>query len=307
MKNVPIKFDREFVQCLPTSMKVMLICSIGFDRYDVEALNERGIILCNTPLLASDQVADTALYHVLNCFRQYTFFEKALRQTSNTSQARLLAANEQIDPATGFPGDQVDYNKPFVLGDQVNSKIVRTPRGHIAGIVGLGAIGQELLKRLNVLGMHVHYCKRKQLTDLERQRMGGIPLTYHPSFESMLPHCDVLIFCVPLNLQTKHMLNSESLLVCKKGVRIVNIGRGSVINELDLVELLKSGQVSFAGLDVFEDEPSVKTEITQRYDISLTPHIGSSTLDNRILSSECCQNNIINVLIDGGEGLTPIK
>ncbi|ODV94140.1 hypothetical protein PACTADRAFT_4094 [Pachysolen tannophilus NRRL Y-2460] len=290
----------------PKSLKIIALPSIGVDRHDLSELKKRSIILTNTPALASGQVADTALYHVLNAFRFYSALDSSLRKFKNTLETKINLTSEIFDPETGCPIEQ-DFNIPFSLGSRIGGRDVRSPKGRIAGIVGLGGIGQELAKRLNVIGMQVHYCKRNKLTDEEFNSIGVTSLVYHATFEELLPIVDILIFCVPLAPDTHYLLNKETIYKCKKGIKIVNVGRGKCINENDLIEALKSGQVSFAGLDVFEDEPRVSENLLKRLDVSVTPHSGSSTIDNEMLSAKNCQDNIINVLLEGGNGLTAVN
>ncbi|ODQ79252.1 hypothetical protein BABINDRAFT_167774 [Babjeviella inositovora NRRL Y-12698] len=293
-----IIMDSSVISCFPASLRVIALLSVGFDRYDIPQLQKRGVIVTNTPAIASDLVADTALLLALNAFRLYPIFERAVRESGDTVMSRINVSGDAF--SNGYP-EKPRVPEPFQLGDYVGGMNVYTPKGRTVGIVGLGAVGAALARRLDAIGMKIRYTKRSK-TD----KIFPFPLTFHESFEDMVPHCDLLAFCCPLSPETRHMLNNESLKLCKRGVRVVNVGRGACINEDDLVEGLESGQVGYAGLDVYEFEPRIHPGLLSRWNVCLLPHVGNATVNNRMISAINCMENIEDVM-SGGRGLTVVK
>ncbi|GAA0150394.1 dehydrogenase [Lithospermum erythrorhizon] len=137
------------------------------------------------------------------------------------------------------------------------------------GIVGLGRIGLEVAKRLEAFGCAISY--------FSRQKKSSIAYQFYADIYELATNCDALIICCPLNEQTRHLINKEVLMCLgDKGV-IVNIARGSVIVEKDLIEFLKQGKIAGAGLDVFDNEPGIDQEFISLNNVVLTPHTGIFT------------------------------
>ncbi|ODV61222.1 uncharacterized protein ASCRUDRAFT_75924 [Ascoidea rubescens DSM 1968] len=311
--NGILKIDRDFIDHFPSTLKVIATSSNGYDHYDIDYLTKKGIIFCNTPSLAADQVADLALYSTISAFRFTSIVENNFRTSLNAAGNAFLSRKElesdSFDNETGMPvlKPNLASTPPFFsLGDYIGGKRVYSLENRIAGIVGLGAIGKFLAYKLNLVGMKIHYTKTTELTKEEHLNF-HFPLTYHQSFEDIAKVSDILIFCLPLTKETKHLLRKETIGLCKDGVKIVNISRGQIINENDLVEALENGKISYAALDVFENEPNIHPKLLKRWDCTITPHIGSSTVENLQLSAHCCQNNICDILLKNGPGITNIN
>ncbi|XP_030520152.2 glyoxylate/hydroxypyruvate reductase HPR3-like [Rhodamnia argentea] len=148
--------------------------------------------------------------------------------------------------------------------------------GKRAGVVGLGRIGLEVAKRLEAFGCAVLYNSRKKKPVL---------YPFYSDVRELATNCDVLVICCGLNEQTHHMINREVLLALGKGGVIVNIGRGSIIDEKDMVQLLVQGELGGAGLDVFENEPNVPEELLALDNVVLSPHTAVFTAES--LSDLC--------------------
>jgi D-3-phosphoglycerate dehydrogenase len=165
-------------------------------------------------------------------------------------------------------------------------------QGKTMGIFGFGRIGQEVAKMAIGLGMHVlafdPYVDKVDLSlnlPALGQNNSRIKVTINTvSDESVLTHADFITFHLPFNEGDKPIVNAAKMAKMKRGVGLVNCSRGGVISESDLLAALNSGQVGFAGLDVFEKEPPVIMDILKHDNVSLSPHIGGSTKEaqNRI-------------------------
>ncbi|KAF5099381.1 hypothetical protein D0Z00_001660 [Geotrichum galactomycetum] len=194
----------------------------------------------------------------------------------------------------------------FAFGELVAGRFVRNPKGHSVGILGFGAIGKEIGRKLNAIGMNVHYSKRTPLTD-EEEKVLGYPATYHKEIKDLFSNSQLLVLACPLNAGTHYVVNEESLKFLPKEARIINIGRGALIDTKAMLAALKSGHLHGVGLDVYEKEPIIEEELCTRWDVVLEPHIGSSTLENVELSEKNCVNNIYNMILGDGKSVTRVN
>ncbi|KAK9474603.1 Glyoxylate reductase-like protein [Dipodascopsis tothii] len=294
----------EVIKALPPTVRVFGISSVGYDRYDVEQFSRQGIVLCNSPGMGSHAVAELALFLVLSTFRFTSAFEHMLRQERNTIRCRNLMNSSGWDNATGLP---VTNPNPglFFFGESVGGRPVQTAYSRRCGVVGAGSIGKEIMKRVAACGMSVHYYTR---TPLKPDVLATLPsdMVAHGSLEELLPNCDVIVLSVPLSAATKHMLNARTMALMPAGSRIVNVGRGPLIEENALLDALDSGHISSAGLDVFEMEPVIQERLAKRWDVTLLPHVGSSAVDTIGAAEINIMANIEDVLA-GGKGRTPVN
>lgn len=308
----------ELVDALPESMKIIVSCAAGFDSYDGAALAKRGVVLCNAPGLASDPVADQVLYATLSLFRYYHIFERMTQEHQHTVTCRTAITKADWNTETGRPNmfmtnkndpsykPENDTAPAFAFGDLVSGRAVRQPRGHNVGIVGFGAIGKVIGQRLDAIGMNIHYTKTTPLTKAETESL-GYKAIYHETNETLFPLCDLLVLACPLNASTHYMMNETTLAQLPKEARIINIGRGGLIDTKALVKSLKSGHLYGAALDVFEREPIVDSELCGRWDVILTPHIGSATVETVEVSENICIANIQNCILGDGKSLTKVN
>ncbi|ANB15850.1 glyoxylate reductase [Sugiyamaella lignohabitans] len=258
--------------------------------------------------MSANEVSDIALHLALSTYRYTTLYEYTLRTQGDTRTAIRAAATYDIK--TGRPLDKIDKDhKGEYTGPALGGYNTTTPQGERVGIAGFGGIGQALAKRLHALGMDVHYFKRHKLSEDEENSdpLKGIPLTYHDSFESLAKVSDLLALALPLTDETRHTLNEETIKLLPDRAKVVNVGRGALIHEDALVQALKSGKVASAGLDVFEYEPEVHPELLKRLDVTIFPHIGGRTPSSAARAIENCFQNLKNILVDGGTGLTPVR
>lgn len=316
----------------PSSLKAVVVPWVGCDFIDGRRLRkEKNIILCNIGPNASNCVADMAMFLVISCFRLTSFWEHCFRFFTNgsvpdtrryiggegktTFGIKALPSDGSISsalhssyelPKAAHPDEIATLNlsKNFSIG----GKSVDSPADKNALILGFGSIGRTIGKRLSAgLGMNIHYFKRS----------GPIPecnLGYNAKFwhDINAPEtwaiADIIIISLPKDPSTDNIINEKTLKMCKDGVRIVNVGRGSCIDEDALIKALDSGKVTSCGLDVFKNESTaIRQDLLSRWDVTLLPHIGSTVSDMMISQTLITLENIKSILLNGKEGVYPIN
>jgi lactate dehydrogenase-like 2-hydroxyacid dehydrogenase len=156
--------------------------------------------------------------------------------------------------------------------------------GRTAGILGLGRIGKAIAKRLAAMEMKIAYTGRKPQPD--------VPYRYVPSLAALAGESDFLIVACPGGPATRKLVNAEVLAALGHKGTLVNIARGSIVDEAALVEALRSGTIKGAGLDVFADEPNVPPELLAMDNVVLLPHVGSATAETRKAMGDLCKANL---------------
>jgi len=241
------KFTAEVIARLPTSVRAIANFSVGYDHVDINAAKEHGLIVTNTPEVLSDATAELTMMLMLGAARRASEGE------------RLVRAREWKD-----------WSPRFMVGTQVTGKRL--------GIIGFGRVGQVVAKRARGFDMEIHYNDVQRLpADVEA---GAI---YHATPEDLLPHCDFLaLHCVAIPATYK-LLNAERIALLPDGAIVVNASRGAVIDDDALIAALKSGKLTAAGLDVYNNEPTnIHPGYRELPNVFLMPHIGSATKETRI-------------------------
>jgi lactate dehydrogenase-like 2-hydroxyacid dehydrogenase len=186
-------------------------------------------------------------------------------EVADTAMGLLLATVRQLPQADAYLRAGKWLAKPFPFTD--------TLRGKTMGIVGLGRIGQAIAKRAEAFGLGLAYHSRSHKP--------GAPYPYYPSLVDMAEAVDILMVITPGGAGTKHLINAKVLeALGPKGV-LINIARGSVVDEKALISALKAGRIANAGLDVFEHEPNVPKELIELPQVVLLPHVGSASVHTR--------------------------
>lgn len=243
------------------------ICSfgVGYDSIDVAHAQARGITVSNTPEVLNDCVADTAMSLLLATARRISQGERYVR-------ANLWGSGQ-----------------PFPPGTSVSHKKL--------GIVGLGRIGMAIAQRAAGFNMQIRYHNRNQRNDVGYE--------YANTLEELAQWSDFLVIATVGGASTRHLIN-ESVLnaLGSKGI-IVNISRGSVIDEHAMVQALLDGRLGGAGLDVFENEPKVPDQLKSLDNVVLIPHIGSATTETRRAMTSLVLENALS-FASKGELLTPV-
>ena len=229
--------------------QLRLIASFGtgVDHIDVKAAREKGITVTNTPGVLSEDTADVAMSLILAVPRRIV-------------QGDIKVRSGQWD----------GWSPTGMLGHRINGKRL--------GIIGMGSIGQAIARRAKAFGMSIHYHNRKAVhPSIEAE----LEATYWETIEQMLPRVDIISINCPSTPATHHLLNKERLSLLSPHSYLVNTGRGDVIDEIALIELLKENKIAGAGLDVYEHEPAVSSALIELPNVVLLPHIGSATIEGR--------------------------
>lgn len=172
-----------------------------------------------------------------------------------------------------------------------------TLRGRTIGILGLGSIGKAIARRLDGFGVEIAYHGRSRQT--------GVGYAYHPTPEALAAACDVLIAIVPGGAATRHLVDAAVLAALGPEGILINVARGSVVDEAALVAALQAGTILAAGLDVFEDEPHVPPALLNLPNVVVLPHIGSASVHTRAAMGQLVVDNLV-AWFDTGRPLTPV-
>lgn len=215
----------------------------GFEHIDLDAAKAAGIVVTNTPDVLTDATADLALLLMLMATRRAGEGERELRA-----------------------GQWTGWRPTHLLGQSLAGKTL--------GLVGYGRIARATAERARAFGMTLAYHSRRRAED----EAGA---TYHDTLESLAEVADVLSLHTPGGAETRHMVDAALLKRMKPGAVVINTARGSVVNETDLAEALRTGVIAAAGLDVYEREPAVDPALLTLSNVVLLPHLGSATLETR--------------------------
>jgi D-3-phosphoglycerate dehydrogenase / 2-oxoglutarate reductase len=263
------KVPRDLIESCP-ALKLIGRGGTGMDNIDVEYARTKGIHVINTPAASSDSVAELVFAHLF-------------------TGARFLYDSNRIMPLEGDLNFEA-LKKSYANGIEL--------RGKTIGIVGFGKIGQSVARIALGLGMKViasAQSTKKALVKVSffNGQSIDVEITTEP-LENVLKQADFITFHVPA--QQGYLISEKEFEIMKDGVGIINASRGGIINEVDLIEALDTGKVSFAGLDVFEEEPKPAVQVLMHPQISLTPHIGASTLEAQERIGTELAEQIINLL-----------
>ena len=241
-KELPVGAD--LLSQFPDSVKLIVEAGTGYNNIDLDAARAKGITVCNIPAYSTERVAHTVIMMLLN-------FSSTMQQ-----QIGMLAK-----------GDCSNFTKHLqVSHTEVNGKTL--------GVVGAGHIGMEVIKVAKALGMNILIHTRTPKADGDGIR--------YVSLDELLEHSDYITLHCPLNEQTKHMINKDTIAKMKSSAIIINTGRGALINEADLCEALAAKRIAGAGLDVQEVEPPVEDSPLYTLDnVIITPHMGWKGLETR--------------------------
>ncbi|WP_262032136.1 2-hydroxyacid dehydrogenase [Microvirga sp. Mcv34] len=201
----------------------------------------------------------------------------------------LLATLRKIPQADRYLRDGKWLKASFPLS--------ATLRDRKVGIVGLGRIGKAIAKRLSGFDVSIAYHGRTQQDD--------VAYPYYPTVTGLAEACDVLIVITPGGAATKHLINAEVLKALGSNGVLINVARGTVVDEQALIDALKSGTILSAGLDVYEDEPRVPQELIDLEHVVLLPHIASASVHTRNAMGKLVADNLIS-WFDGKGPLTPV-
>jgi glyoxylate reductase len=248
--------------------KIIANYAVGFNNINIAYANKKGITVTNTPDVLTDSTADLTMALVLAC-------------------SRRLIAGEELMRKKRFEG----WQPKLLLGVEL--------KGKNFGIVGAGRIGTAVAKRAVGFGVNLLYYDGRDNPEIDL--LGGRKV----SLKTLLTKSDIISLHLPLTDSTFNLLNKERLQLIKREAILINTARGEIIDEKELIKMLKAGRIFSAGFDVYENEPLINTELYSLKNVVLLPHLGSATVDARNAMAELAAKNVISVL--GGRGaITPV-
>jgi D-3-phosphoglycerate dehydrogenase len=244
---------KEVIDACP-GLKLIGRGGVGMDNIDVAYARENGRTVINTPASSSQSVAELVMGQLFSISR---FLHDSYKNIET--------------------GDFNTLKKNYAKGVEL--------RGKTLGIIGFGRIGQSLASYALAIGMEVKALEIEQKeAEIELAEIKGlgkpkVKIQVENDWTSFLPACDYISIHVPKQANGEAVIGEAQFDLMKKGVRLVNAARGGVIQEDALIAALDSGKVSFAALDVFENEPTPSKELLSHPKIAATPHIGAATLE----------------------------
>ena len=247
--------------------KLELIASfgVGYEHIDARAANARGVVVTHTPGVLDDEVADTAFGLLISAVREMGPAERYVRQGQWAARG------------------------PYPLTASL--------RGRTMGILGLGRIGKAIAKRAEAFGLKVIYTGRKP--------QPGVSYAFHPTLSDMARACDILMIAAPGGADTRHMVDAEVLAALGPNGILINISRGSLVDEAALVTALTDKRILAAGLDVFENEPDVPEALMKLDNVVLLPHVGSASHAARDAMADLVVANVFS-WADGKGPVSPV-
>ena len=245
-----------------THLKIVANFAVGYNNIDINMAANLGIKVANTPNVLTEACGDFAMALLMATSRNFYQAEKYLREG-------------------GFKG----WEPLGFLGPEL--------RGRKLGIIGMGRIGQAFAKRAIAFGMDIQYCNRRPLPQHIENELDA---TYIPDINQIASSSDVLSLNCPLTPETHHLVNKELLHLMPKHALLINISRGPVVDEAALAHALHNGIIFGAGLDVFEEEPTVHPDLLSAPNCTILPHIASATYETRKAIGMLAADAIIKVL-----------
>jgi lactate dehydrogenase-like 2-hydroxyacid dehydrogenase len=235
------------------SLEIISSVGVGYDHIDADAAAKRGVVVTNTPDVLTEEVADTAIGLLLCTVRELPQGERYLRA------GKWLEGLYPLSPAT--------------------------LRNRTVGLVGMGRIGMAIARRLEAFGMPMAYHTRNPRPELAYR--------YYPQLIDLARAVDTLIAIVPGGAATKNMIDAKILEALGPNGILINVARGSVVDEKALIAALQTKQITAAGLDVFVNEPHVPAELLAMENVVLFPHLGSASVFTREKMDQLMVDNIL--------------
>jgi lactate dehydrogenase-like 2-hydroxyacid dehydrogenase len=233
-------------------LEIVAVNGIGTDAVDLAATRARGIAVTNTPGVLTDDVADLAL-------------------------ALLLAAARRLPALDRFvrAGDW-EAGKPLTP--------TRSLRGKVCGVYGFGRIGQAVAARAQAFGMEIRYFQPRAIE--------GVTAPRSASLLALAQESDYLVVCAPGGPATRHVIDAQVLAALGAAGTLVNIARGSLVDQAALIAALREGTLGMAALDVFDGEPKVPAELRALENVVMTPHVASLTVETRHAMGQLVVDNL---------------
>jgi hydroxypyruvate reductase len=234
------------------ALEMVSIMGVGYDKVDVRAAIERKVPVTHTPDVLNDEVADLALALMLSVARKVPQADRYVREGQWAEKGNMPLATKMS--------------------------------GKRLGIVGLGRIGKAIAARAQGFGMSIAYTGRTQ--------QAGVTFPYFPSAKALAANVDFLVVITPGGEATRHMIDAEVLKALGPKGYLVNVARGTVVDEPALIEALQQRTIAGAGLDVFYNEPNVPAALRALDNVVLTPHMASATHETRQAMADLALHNL---------------
>lgn len=251
--------DADMIEEAGEDLKMIANYGAGVDHIDVMAARQCGILVSNTPDVATEDTADMTMALIMAVVRRIP-----------EGLAVMQSGNWQGWAPTAMLGGRL--------------------AGRNLGILGLGRIGQAVAGRAHAFGMNVHYHNRKRLRVETEEELHA---TYWESLDQMVARMDIISINCPHTPSTYHLINARRLKLMKPDAVIVNTSRGEVIDELALTRRLRVREIAGAGLDVLEQGSQINPRLRELENVVLLPHMGSATVEGRI---EMGEKVLLNVM-----------
>lgn len=244
-----------------TKLKVISSVSVGYDNYDLNYLNNKNILLCNTQHVLTESTADLAFTLLMSAARKVPSLD---RWVKNGEWTRTIGADE--------------------FGQDIHGKTL--------GIIGLGHIGAAIARRgFYGFNMNILYHNRKPKPEIAHSLSAQ-----YCSLTELLQRSDYVVVVVDSNAESQALIGEKELNLMQKHAVIINISRGAVIDENALIQALKNRKIFAAGLDVYQIEPLQSSELFELDNVVTLPHIGSATASTRKKMAELAYQNLVDVL-----------
>lgn len=247
------------------ALEIISVMGVGYDGIDVAAATQRGVVVTHTPNVLNDEVADLAIALMLCIARRIPQADRYVR------------AGEWADKG------------PLPLARKLSGKRL--------GLVGIGRIAQAIAQRAQAFGMSIAYTARNPRP--------ALPYAYRPTPRELAAEVDFLVVITPGGAGTRKLIDADVLQALGPGGYVVNVARGSVIDEAALIDALSQGVIAGAALDVFEQEPHVPEALRRLDNVVLTPHIGSATHETRHAMAALAFDNL-RAFFDGRPLPSPV-
>ncbi|MHA7773699.1 2-hydroxyacid dehydrogenase [Roseibium sp. M-1] len=257
--------DADLLAKIPNA-EIVSSFGVGYDNINVADCLAAKVMVTHTPDVLTEEVADTALGLMLMAVREFGQAEQWLRQGNWEGKGPY--------PLTGA-----------------------TLQGRTLGIYGLGRIGKAIATRAEAFGMEIHY--------YGRSRQADVAYPYHATLVELAAACDTLMIVAPGGAETFHSVNAEVLQAMGPDGIVINIGRGTVIDEQALIKALENGTIYGAGLDVFENEPKVPERLLALPRVTVLPHVGSASQATRNAMGQLVVDNLKS-WFQTGKAITPV-
>jgi len=260
------RINRELLQQLP-DLKMVANMAVGYDNFDLAAMNDFGVLASNTPDVLNETTADFGWALMMAAARRITESEHWLRD-----------------------GQWNKWRYDYFLGADLH--------GSTLGIIGMGRIGQAIARRSTGFNMRVIYHNRSRLSPEQESYANH---AQYVSKEEVVRQADHLMLILPYSAASHHTIGAAELAMMKPTATLINLARGGIVDDVALIAALRDKRIAAAGLDVFENEPKFHPDFLSLSNVVLTPHIASASEATRRAMAKCAADN----LIAGLSGQTP--